>query len=114
MAVLSFLSACWPLGAPTVKGQPGAPSSRLHRVRGRVQLTVYSFFRLYIYNTTVGLASIIICSKFFFLKFHCCFLSALFMFQAYSLTTLSNVQRSAIRDLAELGLVKLQQVKNID
>jgi hypothetical protein len=66
MAVLSFLSACWPLGAPTVKGQPGAPSSRLHRVRGRVQLTVYSFFRLYIYNTTVGLASIIICSKFFF------------------------------------------------
>jgi hypothetical protein len=33
------------------------------------------------------------------------------MFQAYSLTTLSGVQNSAIRDLAELGLVKLQQVK---
>jgi hypothetical protein len=58
------------------------------------------------------LASIIICSK-FCLKFHSFFLSALFMFQAYSLTTLSGVQKSAIRDLAELGLVKLQQVKKI-
>lgn len=35
----------------------------------------------------------------------------LFMLQAYSLNTLTDVQRNAIRDLAELGLVKLQQVK---
>jgi len=33
------------------------------------------------------------------------------MFQAYSLNTLTDVQRIAIRDLAELGLVKLQQVE---
>jgi hypothetical protein len=33
----------------------------------------------------------------------------LFMLQAYSLNTLTDVQRNAIRDLAELGLVKLQQ-----
>jgi hypothetical protein len=32
------------------------------------------------------------------------------MFQAYSLNTLTDVQRIAIRDLAELGSVKLQQV----
>ncbi|KAM0904077.1 hypothetical protein ACQ4PT_018244 [Festuca glaucescens] len=31
------------------------------------------------------------------------------MLQAYSLNALTNVQRIAIRDLAELGLVKLQQ-----
>ncbi|PUZ59097.1 hypothetical protein GQ55_4G013100 [Panicum hallii var. hallii] len=37
------------------------------------------------------------------------FLFALFMFQAYSLNTLTDVQRIAIRDLAELGLVKLHQ-----
>jgi hypothetical protein len=33
------------------------------------------------------------------------------MLQAYSLNTLTDVQRIAIRDLAELGLVKLQQVR---
>uniref|UniRef100_A0A453DGW0 RNA polymerase II transcription factor B subunit 2 n=1 Tax=Aegilops tauschii subsp. strangulata TaxID=200361 RepID=A0A453DGW0_AEGTS len=37
------------------------------------------------------------------------FLISLFMLQAYSLSTLTEVQRVAIMDLMELGLVKLQQ-----